>query len=190
MTQEPSISMGFEAAFAKVVGIEGRYSNHPSDSGGETMFGITIAVARAFGYMGLMNQMPLAVAHDIYRQRYWDRLRLDDVANVAGARIADEMFDTAVNLGAQSAGKYLQRSLNALNQQGAHYPDVLVDGDIGPVSIAALREFMRRRRGEGATVLLRALNALQGAFYIELAERRHKDEAFVYGWLLHRIQVA
>lgn len=185
-----NISAGFEEAFAKVVGIEGRYSNNPADSGGETMFGITIAVARAFGYMGAMDRMPLAVAHDIYRQRYWDKLKLDDVTNLAGARVADELFDTGVNLGPQAAGKFLQRSLNALNQQGEAYADVLVDGDIGPMSVAALREFMRRRRAEGATVLLRALNALQGAFYIGLAEQRQKDETFVYGWLLNRVQIA
>ncbi len=39
-------------------------------------------------------------------------------------------------------------------------------------------------------VPLRALNALQGAFYVELAERRAKDEAFVYGWLLNRVEIA
>jgi len=32
-----------------------------------------------------------------------------------------------------------------------------------------------------------ALNCLQGAFYVELAEKREKDERFVYGWLLNRV---
>jgi len=36
-------------------------------------------------------------------------------------------------------------------------------------------------------VLCRALNCLQGAYYIELAERREKDERFVYGWLKNRV---
>jgi len=88
------------------------------------------------------------------------------------------------------AGKYLQRSLNALNQRGTFYSDVPVDGDVGPVTIAALRTFLRLRGVPGTTVLLRALNALQGAFYIELAERREKDEDFVYGWLSNRINFA
>lgn len=182
--------MNFEDAFSKVVGIEGRYSNNPADSGGETMFGVTEAVARAFGYAGPMSGMPLAVAHSIYRQRYWDKLSLDEVANVAGVRIADELFDTGVNLGTVAAGKFLQRCLNALNQQGAHYADVVVDGDVGRMTIAALREYMRRRSGPGATVLLRALNALQGSFYIELAERRAKDETFIFGWLQNRVVIA
>ncbi len=32
----------FDEAFAKVVGVEGHYSNDPADSGGETMFGVTV----------------------------------------------------------------------------------------------------------------------------------------------------
>jgi lysozyme family protein len=180
----------FEEAFTKVVGIEGRYSNNPNDSGGETMFGITIAVARAYGYMGPMRSMPLAVAHEIYRKRYWDKLRLDEVANISGARIADELFDTGVNRGTANAGKYLQRSLNAMNQRGAYYADVVADGDVGPMTIAALREYMKRRGAQGATVLLRCLNALQGADYIDLAEQRQKDEDFVFGWILNRVTIA
>lgn len=182
--------MNFDDAFAKVVGIEGRYANDPNDSGGETMYGVTIAVARAFGYQGPMQHMPLAVAHDIYRRRYWDKLRCDEVANIAGVRVADELFDTGVNQGTVQAGKFLQRALNALNKQGTYYADVVVDGDVGPMTIAALREYIRRRRTEGATVLLRALNALQGEFYVALAERRQKDEDYVYGWLLNRVQIA
>ena len=37
------------------------------------------------------------------------------------------------------------------------------------------------------TVMLRMLDAQQGAFYMDLAERRPKDERFVYGWFLHRV---
>jgi lysozyme family protein len=65
----------FDDAFIKVIGIEGRYSNNPTDSGGATMYGITEAVARAYGYTGRMQDMPLGIAKEIYRQRYWDKLR-------------------------------------------------------------------------------------------------------------------
>lgn len=182
--------MSFDEAFSKVVGLEGRYSDHPDDSGGATMYGITERVARAYGYSGLMRDMPLTVAHEIYRARYWDKLELDHVVNIAGARVADELFDTAVNQGPGPAATYLQRALNALNQKGTAYADISIDGDVGPVTIAALRSYVRARGVQGTTVLLRALNALQGAFYIELAERRTKDESFLYGWLLNRVTVA
>lgn len=182
--------MSFDESFNAVVGIEGRFSNHPADSGKATMYGITERVARAYGYSGGMEMMPLAIAKSIYREAYWDRLKLDQVASIAGGRIADELFDTGVNQGVTAAGTYLQRSLNALNQQSVLYADVPADGDVGKLTLEALRSFMRRRGNEGATVLLRALNALQGEFYIRLAEKKPTQEEFLYGWLLNRLQFA
>ncbi len=182
--------MSYEGAFEKIIGIEGRYSNNPNDSGGETMYGITARVARAYGYSGPMNMMPLATAKQLYRAIYWDKLRLDEVSNVVGARVADELFDTAVNQGNVAAATYLQRSLNVLNQRSVLYADIPVDGDLGNLTLEALRSYFRRRGQEGSTVLLRMLNALQAAFYIELAERREKDEEFVYGWVKNRVVIA
>ena len=181
--------MNFETAFDQVLGKEAGFSDDPRDSGGQTKYGITEAVARAFGFTGPMNQLGLDQAKAIYRSRYWDALQLDQVASAAPA-VAGEMFDTAVNQGTDQAATFLQRALNVLNKEGSWYPDVKADGRIGSMTIAALREYMRRRGAEGQVVLLRALNALQGAFYVELAERRAKDEAFVYGWLLNRVEIA
>jgi hypothetical protein len=52
----------------------------------------------------------------------------------------------------------------------------------------ALKRYLFLRGRDGQVVLLRMLNALQGAFYIELAERREKDETFIYGWFRARVQ--
>lgn len=182
--------MSFDAAFNAVIGVEGKYANDPKDSGGRTMYGITERVARAHGYSGTMSTMPLIVAKSIYKAAYWDRLKLDNVASIAGERVADELFDTGVNQGVSAAATYLQRSLNALNQEAVMYADIPVDGDLGNLTLEALRSYMRRRGQDGSTVLLRALNALQGSFYIQLAEARKKDEAFVFGWLKNRVQFA
>jgi lysozyme family protein len=92
-----------------------------------------------------------------------------------------------VNQGVAAAATYLQRVLNALNQAGKLYPDLAVDGSIGRITVAALHEYLARRGQDGERVMLRALNSLQGACYIALAERRQKDEAYVYGWLLNRV---
>ena len=45
------------------------------------------------------------------------------------------------------------------------------------------------KRGERGreTLLLRALEALQGERYLRLAEKRPANEAFLYGWLANRI---
>lgn len=180
--------MSFQHAFEKVVGIEGRYSNDPKDSGGETMYGITAAVARANWYAGAMRDMPLQTAQDIYRRQYWDLLRLNDV-DALSPSIAYEMFDTAINQGVGVAGRFLQRALNALNREGSDYQDMVVDGIVGPGTMHALRAYLVRRGPEGEVVLVRALNALQGAGYIELVERRPKDERFLFGWFFNRVEI-
>jgi lysozyme family protein len=182
--------VSFDEAFKDVVGIEGRYSNDPKDSGGETMYGITLRVARAEGYTGAMDAMPLAIAKSIYRSKYWDLHRLDSVMAIAGGRVAHEMFECAVNLPWGKAGTFLQRALNAMNQEAVMYADIPVDGQVGNLTLESLRSFMRRRGNEGATVLLRALNAQQGMHYLTLAEARQKDERFVYGWFNNRVQFA
>lgn len=174
----------------KVIEIEGGYVNDPKDSGGETNWGITVAVARAFGYTGPMRDMTREQALEIYKARFWDSMRLDDVAAIS-PQIALELFDSGVNVGTGRAAQWFQTSLNAFNQEGTWYRDTAVDGRIGPMTLAAFREYMTRRaRMQGELVMLRALNALQGHFYIDLSQRRQKDERFVYGWILNRVKIA
>ena len=57
-------------------------------------------------------------------------------------------------------------------------------GGSGTVTLRAFGGYLGTRDDDA---LVRALNCLQGAFYVELAERREKDERFVYGWLKHRV---
>lgn len=81
----------------------------------------------------------------------------------------------------------MQRSLNALNMKGASYPDMTVDGDVGRTTLRCFNTYMDVRGPRGETVLYRMLNALQGSFYVELVERREKDEKFIFGWFLSRV---
>lgn len=166
---------------------EGGYVNHPNDRGGPTNYGITEAVARAHGYAGPMRRFPREEAAAIYRRLYWLRPRFDQVAKRSKA-IAAELFDTGVNMGPAVATTFLQRALSALNRDRKDYADLVPDGRIGPATLAALDSFLGIRGGSGGeTVLLRALDALQGERYIRLAERRPANEAFLYGWLANRI---
>ena len=54
----------------------------------------------------------------------------------------------------------------------------------------ALGAFLRLRGADGETVMLKGLNVLQGARYIDLAESRPANESFVYGWLRTRVGIA
>jgi len=169
-----------------IIAVEGGYVNDPNDSGGETNYGITKAVARKFGYEGDMKNLIREMAYHIYSVRYWDALSLDDIERIA-PKIAEEMADTGVNMGVGRAATFLQVALNAFNNKGAYYADIMEDGDIGPGTMRALKSFVAKRGEKGQEVLRDALNCQQGAFYIDLTRRRQKDEAFVYGWFLHRI---
>jgi lysozyme family protein len=165
---------------------EGGYVDHPADKGGPTRFGITEAVARAHNYRGSMRDLSREEAVGIYRRIYWQRPGFDQVAKCS-ARVAAELFDTGVNMGPAVAATFLQRALTALNRNAGDYPDVVPDGRIGEATLAALGAFFRCRGKTGETVLLRALEALQGERYLRLAERRPANEAFLYGWLANRI---
>ena len=179
--------MSVEHLIEELIEREGGYVNHPADKGGPTRFGITEAVARAHGYSGAMSELPREEATAIYRRLYWLRPRFDQVAERV-PRVATELFDTGANMGPAVAATFLQRALTALNRGGKDYPDLVPDGRVGPATLTALDAFLDARGKKGAeTVLLRALEALQGERYLRLAEKRPANEAFLYGWLANRI---
>lgn len=180
--------MTFDQLFAQLINIEQGYSNNPADSGGETNHGVTVAVARAYGYTGAMRDMPKEVAKAIFIERYWKQPRFDQVELVSAA-VAHELFDTGVNMGQAVAAKFLQRALNLLNRRATLFPDIAADGVIGSLTIAALKAFLRNRGADGEKVILRMLNAQQSVRYMEIAERREKDEEFMFGWTLNRVEI-
>jgi lysozyme family protein len=180
------MAQDIEALLDELIEREGGYVNHPADRGGPTRFGITEAVARAHGYGGAMAELPRDEAAAIYRRLYWLRPKFDEVAKRSPS-LAAELFDTGANMGPAVAATFLQRALTALNRNGKDYPDLVPDGRIGERTLQALDAFLAIRGGSGETVLLRAIEALQGERYLRLAERRPANEAFLYGWLANRI---
>jgi lysozyme family protein len=144
--------MSIDSLIDGVIEREGGYSNNPNDSGGETMWGVTIRVARANGYAGPMKDMPREVAKNIYFSQYVQKPGFASIMPLSNA-----------------------------------IADIKEDGDIGPGTVAALKAYLGRRGKQGEQVLLKALNCLQGARYIELARGRSANEAFLFGWLANRV---
>lgn len=169
-----------------VIAREGGYVRNASDKGGATRWGITEKVARQTGYRGDMRRYPRSAAVAAYHQLYWIRPGFDSIAERA-SDLAAELFDTGVNMGPSVATTFLQRALNALNRGARDYPDTVADGMVGPRTLAAVDGFLLTRGEHGEDVLVKAIDALQGARYLRLAERRPTDEAFLYGWLANRI---
>ena len=101
----------FTEAFEKTMGHEGGYVNDPDDAGGETYCGISRVYNPSWYGWTLIDQekdepdFPAcleddedldAAVEDFYKDKYWDVNRLDDVDSQA---VAEEMFDTGVNMG-------------------------------------------------------------------------------------------
>lgn len=111
----------FDDAFARLINVEKGYWNDPA--GGPTMYGVTETVARANGYNGDMHQLPLSLAKQIARARYWDVFQCDQF----DAAVAFQVFDAAYNGG--HPAQWLQRAVG-----------VAEDGRIGAQTIAAVRQ--------------------------------------------------
>ncbi len=163
----------------------GTFTNDPTDHGGATIWGITETTARAFGYTGMMQSMTRDQAMAIYRSRFWQQPMLDKMA-VVSERLAVLMLDLGINCGSGVPGKFVQRVLNVLNQNGSAWPDVTVDGVAGAMTRAAVAALIRARGSEGIRVLMAAVQAQAGVRYIELAEGDSTQERFEYGWLSQR----
>lgn len=99
----------FNDCLNRVLKDEGGYSNDPSDSGGATNFGITIADYRKYinknGTPKDVKNMTVDQAKTIYRTKYWDALGCDTLE----AGVDYTCFDYGVNSGLGRPRKALQR---------------------------------------------------------------------------------
>jgi lysozyme family protein len=118
----------FDLRLPVVLSHEGGFVQHPQDPGGATKFGITRQTLARFRQEPVsvedVRRLTTAEAAEIYRRLYWDPIRADELP--AGVDLA--VFDFAVNSGPSRAVRALQTVLG-----------VLVDGVVGPVTLAAAR---------------------------------------------------
>lgn len=168
------------------------FTDDPNDRGHATKWGITQRTLSAFlgrpATVEEVKALPREGASVIYRKCYVIDPGFAGVAELSEV-IATELVDTGVNCGQSVAATFLQRILNAFNQNGALYPNLKLDGDCGPTTRAALRAYLAARRTEGEMVLLVSLNGLQLERYIEIAEKDESQEKFVYGQVRARVVV-
>ena len=165
---------------------EGGYVNNPADKGGATNWGITEAVARAHGFKGDMQDLTRDEAYSIMEEDYWIKPGLDKLAQIS-IPVAFKLCDTAVNIGPDYPGRWLQQWLNLFNQRQKRYPDITVDGVMGEQTRSSLQQYLSWRGTEGEEVLLKALNCSQGSYYFTITEKREANEEFIYGWIKERI---
>ena len=109
----------YEPSLSRLLRDEGGYTDHPSDPGGPTNFGITLNDARRYwkgnATAADVRAMPQSVARKIYHEHYWNALRCDELPS--GVDYA--VFDYGVNSGVGRAGKVLRRLLKLPDRSSA-----------------------------------------------------------------------
>ena len=116
----------FDIAFNRTITAEGGYVNDPDDKGKETYMGISrvyhpkeimwsvIDVMKkrhsgtVLNYVLKESSVIQNNVKSIYKKEYWDVISLDNIPN---QKIANEIFDDAVNRGVKSAIKTIQKVL-------------------------------------------------------------------------------
>ncbi len=192
----------FEEAYKITLKHEGGYSNHEKDKGGETYKGIArnfwpdwggwIIIDEIKGKYppghwdaNLQGDVTLnEFVESFYKFNFWDKLKCSCMPQP----IANELFDTSVNMGIGYGAMCFQNALNKLNRNQKDYPDLKVDGGIGPVTIGVFsaylstERFKNRNREKLIEWLLKWMNYFQLKRYDEITERNAEQEIFIPGW--------
>lgn len=118
----------FHPSLAAVLVSEGGYVNNPKDPGGATNKGVTQLVYDDWRTRLNLPKQSVRLLSDaeveaIYKERYWDACRCDDLPDGLDYCV----FDFAVNSGPTRAARYLQRAAG-----------VAEDGKIGPMTLGAV----------------------------------------------------
>lgn len=117
----------FEVAIGFTKQAEGGTNAHPSDRGGLTKYGIS---SKQYPDLDILN-LTWNDAKTIYYNDYWLVLNCGSFEQA----LSMVLFDSGVNCGTGSAARWAQRTCNYLGW------NLTLDGDIGPLSVRAIKMF-------------------------------------------------
>lgn len=184
------MSNQFNEAYKKLIAIEGGYSNDTDDTGGETYKGISRnnypdwkgwriidELKKNAGYQEILNKHSELEEEvkKFYYENYWLKLKCDKINSFL---IAEELFESAVNIGINKAVEYLQRTLNILNRNRKLYDDIVIDGIMGNVTLNTLNKSITLN---GEKLVYNILNFYQAYHYLRLMELKPAYEKYI-GW--------
>ena len=155
----------FDEIIEQVLEHEGGYVDDPTDSGGETKYGIS---KKAYPNEDI-KALTVERAKELYKRDYWDRFKVDNLPD----RIRHIYFDMCVNMGGGRATKILQEACNSKNSN-----KIDVDGGIGKDTIKASANLEDFR-----------LRAYRVMFYAELVMKKPEQERFWVGWFRRSCEV-
>jgi lysozyme family protein len=165
----------FNEALSMVLSHEGGYNNIKEDKGGATNFGISLAFYRnnidKNATSASIKSLKKEEAETIYFDYFWLKNNYCELSN---QKLANKVFDMAVNLGSMVANKFLQQAYNALNIN-----QLVVDGILGEESVSNINSCTKEQN----TLLLEYLRILQKHYYLEIVKHRVDQAKFLNGWL-------
>ncbi|HFE31995.1 MAG TPA: N-acetylmuramidase [Gammaproteobacteria bacterium] len=151
----------FNKAIGKTLAHEGgaKFTDDPTDRGGATKFGIS---QRAYPNVDIRN-LTEQQAREIYKRDYWDRIRGDEITSQA---IAENIFDTAVNMGVRTASRLAQVALDIEP----------ADGIIGSQSLKVIN-------AADEPLFIANYTIAKIARYASICNRNKKQKKYLLGWI-------
>lgn len=165
----------YEPAFEKMIINEGGYKlvNIPGDSGGQTFAGIARNYHgswKGWNYIDsndLTNPKLINSVKSFYKSKFWNLINGDKINN---QKIAELIFDFAVNAGVRTSAKIAQGIINAE-----------MDGVIGPKTLAKLNNY------DSEKFLLKFALA-KVSRYAQICNKNKTQSKFLLGWINRTIK--
>lgn len=156
----------FKKSLQYVLASEGGFVDHPNDTGGATMKGITLDVYKSFKKNSHLTSNDLKLISDIdistiYLRGYWDACRCSELPS----GIDYCVFDFAVNAGYGRSIKTLQKTIGAD-----------IDGAIGSITLALANKIDKIQ-------LINDFSNQKQEFYCNLSIAKPSQTIFLNGWL-------
>jgi len=160
--------MSLDKALEHLLEEEGGWSNHPSDRGGKTMYGVTQGTYDDFRrkkrrLLQSVRQVTKEEARELYQTEYWEA----SGCHLLPWPISYLTFDAAVNSGPGRATKWTQAGLG-----------VQPDGRVGPATVAVANQVVER--GTGSVLLAIVDQRVQ--FLSKIIRNDESQLAFLLGW--------
>jgi len=178
------VKENFDRAFTETLKHEGGFVNHPRDPGGMTNLGVTKRVWEDYTGRQASEADMRALTPDkvkpMYRERYWNRVRGDDLPS--GVDFA--IYDFGVNSGPARAVRFAQKIAGATQ-----------DGAMGPQTLAKIKAYCDQH-GEEAFIQAYTdarMSYLQGLSTFDAFGRgwtRRVNDVEHYAAVLSRTEVA
>lgn len=136
-----------------------RFTDDPDDRGGATKYGIT---QRSYPDLDIRN-LTEQQAREIYKRDFWDRVRGDDISSQA---IAENIFDTSVNMGVRTGSRLAQLALGIEPS----------DGIIGSESLKVINT-------ADESLFIANFTIAKIARYAHICNRDKTQKKFLLGWI-------